>query len=310
MREPEAWSLERLLSEDLGATVVWTTPSVRARSVARLPFPHRPPLTDPEREIRTLVVVGGGTLIDQAKVWRRERMPALRLIAIASLWGSGSEASPVAVLNREGRKVIDIDPAYVPDIRVSWPELAETVAPIQARRACGDAWAHALEGFLSPLATVELRREAALLLSSMLDLPVGIDPRWFEASVAACRIQAQSGVGLVHGIAHTLEGPLAAAQPDFGWGHAALCATFLWPVMSLNSVLSAKAEDLLREHGLDPGRMLERARSVFEAEAYDRALPLLESNWHAVLRDPCTRTNSVLVRPGHLEHFRLRAFAA
>jgi len=310
MREPETWPLERLLSEDLGVTAVWTTPSVQGRTAARLCFPHRTPFTELEPGTRTLIVVGGGTLIDQAKVWRRERAPSVRLIAIASLWGSGAEASPVAVTNEGGRKVIHLDPAYVPDVRVSWPELAESVSPLRARRACGDAWSHALEGFLSPLATEELRGELATLLSSMLELPIGNDTRWFEASIAACRLQAQSSVGLVHGIAHTLEGPLAAAQPEFGWGHATLCSTFLWPVLSLDTTLSPKTENLFREHGLHFVRILNAARSLFEDEAYDRALPLLEQHWNAVLRDPCTRTNSVLIRPGHLDHFRRRAFAA
>lgn len=309
MAEPEAWTLDRLLSEDLGVTAVWATPSVRARTEARLRFPHPTPLTELEPDTRTLIVVGGGTLIDLAKVWRHEHAPSVRLIAIPSLWGSGAEASPVAVTREGERKIIRLDAAYVPDVRVSWPELAESVPPLQARRACGDAWSHALEGFLSPLATAELREKLASLLSSMLEIPTGRDARWFDASATACRLQAQSSVGLVHGIAHTLEGPLATAQAEFGWGHAALCSTFLWPVLSFDAALSSRTEELFREYRLDFGRFLDAARTLFEEESYERALPLLESHWKAILRDPCTRTNSVLVRPGHLDHFQLRTFA-
>jgi alcohol dehydrogenase class IV len=232
------------------------------------------------------------------------------LVAIPSLWGSGAEASPVAVTLEGGRKVIRLDPAYIPDVRVSWPELAESIPPLLARRACGDVWSHALEGFLSPLASNNLRGELANLVSSLLQIPIGKDARWFEASAVACRLQAQASVGLVHGIAHALEGPLRSAQPEFGWGHSTLCSTFLWPVLSLDAAFSPRTEELFREHRLDLPRLMEAVRSLHEAEAYDLAEPVLESHWDAVLRDPCTRTNTVLVRPRHLEHFRQRAYAA
>ena len=310
MPEPEVWSLERLLTENLGVTSVWATPSVRARVAARLPFPVRASLAELEPETQTLIVVGGGTLIDLAKVWRRDHAPSLRLIAIASVWGSGAEGSPVAVTHQAGRKIICVDRSLVPDVRVPWLDLAESLPPLVQRRGCGDAWSHALEAFMSPLATPELRGETSTLLQFLRELPIGSDPRWFEASVAACRVQAKSSVGLVHGIAHTLEGLLATAEPEFGWGHAALCSTFLWPVLCLDAALSPKPQELCRQYGLSWDAFLSSARSLFEEEAYDRALPVLEAHWTAVLRDPCTRTNGVLVRPGHLDHFRLRAFAA
>lgn len=309
--EPLIWSVERLLAEDFSNAVVWSTPSVRERSESTLPYPHRVPLAPLDANTRTLIVIGGGTLMDAAKVFRSERAPTVSLVAIPSIWGSGAEASPVAVgTGEDGRKVIRMGPEYVPDVRVQWPELAGSIPPRLARHACGDAWSHALEGFLSPLATDELLSETASALSAMLDLPIGADPRWFEASAAACRLQSQSSVGLVHGIAHTLEGPLRAAQPDFGWGHAALCSTFLWPVLSLTLGLSERAQDRLASAGIDSGRVSEVARELFEEEAYDRALPLLTAHWQSVLRDPCTRTNGTLVRPSQLEHFQRRAFRA
>ncbi len=303
------WSVERLATEDLPNAVVWSTPSVRERVESRLPYPRRPSLTPLDATTGALVVIGGGTLIDAAKVFRHERAPTVRLVAVPSIWGSGAESSPVAVVDGvDGRKVIRMGPEFVPDVRVYWPELANSIPPRLARQACGDAWSHALEGFLSPLATEDLRREIASTLSAMLDLPIGTDPRWFEASADACRLQAQSSVGLVHGIAHTLEGPLRAAQPDFGWGHAALCSTFLWPVFAFTLEHSDRARDRLAAEGIDSDRVLEVARKLFDDEAYERALPLLTTNWQIVLRDPCTRTNGTLVRPSQLDFFQRGAF--
>jgi alcohol dehydrogenase class IV len=310
-REQRVWSLEQMLAEDLPAAVVWATPSVRARSESKVPYTHQAPLSGLEAGTRTLVVVGGGTLMDAAKVFRHEHAPSVSLVAIPSIWGSGAEASPVALeTGADGRKVIRLGPEYVPDVRVKWPELADSVPPRLARHACGDAWSHALEGLLSPLAGEELRAGIGKVLSTMRDLPIGTDPRWFEASAEACRLQAQSSVGLVHGIAHTLEGPLRAAQPDFGWGHAALCSTFLWPVFSLSRSTSERARERLASVGIEADRVSDVARGLFEEEAYDRALPLLTAHWKDVLRDPCTRTNGTLVRPSQLEHFQSRAFLA
>ena len=309
LEKPQLWPLSRLSAADIGPAVVWATPSVRGVTELALPHPHREPLTDLPPGTRTLVAIGGGTLLDAAKVWRREQAPHVALVAVPSLWGSGAEASPVAVANEGGRKVVRMGPEYLPDARVVWPALAATVPERLARRACGDAWAHAVEGFLSPLATEDLRREIAPLIAEMLGLPLGRDPRWFEASARACAAQARSSVGLVHGIAHTLEGPLSASDPGFGWGHALLCSTFLAPVLAFDEEVSGRTAEALGRHGIDAERVHEAARALFEADTYERALPALEAHWSAVLRDPSTRTNSALVRAGHLGFFREGSFA-
>ena len=306
---PDVWPVARLSSPDIAPAIVWATRSVRTATEAAIPYPHREPLGSLPPGTRTLVAVGGGTLLDAAKVFRRERAPGVFLVAVPSIWGSGAEASPVAVTNEGGRKVVRMGPEYLPDARVTWPALADTLPERLARRACGDAWVHALEGFLSPLASEDLRREIAGLMGVMLDLPLSNDPRWFEASAAACAAQARSSVGLVHGIAHTLEGPLRAAEPGFGWGHALLCATFLAPVLALDEEVSGRTRETLSRYGVDQARVHEVGRALFESDAYDRALPALEAHWSAVLRDPATRTNSALVRAGHLAHFGKRAFA-
>ena len=185
-RETEVWTLERLLAEDLGPAAVWATRSVRTRTEATLPFPHLDSVGGGvPGQTRTLIAVGGGTLIDAAKVFRRHQAPDLFLVAIPSIWGSGAESSPVAVTNEGGRKTIRVDDAYRPDARVVWPALADSIPPRIAKNACGDVWAHALEGLLSPLADDAVRRELAAVLLAIRDLPFGADARWFEPSAAA-----------------------------------------------------------------------------------------------------------------------------
>lgn len=289
---PEIWTLDRVAALPPGESAVWATASVADRVRERLPFAAWAP---GQAIPANLIVAGGGTMMDEAKRMVHDEAPDSCLIAIPTVWGSGAEASPVVVLNREGRKEIRLDDAFLPHVRVVWGELASTISPSRAREACGDAWAHALEGFLSPLATDELRRELAGILRSMIAVGVGNDPRWFELSARAAAAQARSSVGLIHGIAHTLEAAV-------GFGHARLCAAYARPVFAFDR-RAEKVLALLSEHELDADEIARQNDRLFDAADYRATLPELERMWPAVLRDRCTRTNAALVRPADLRFF-------
>lgn len=277
----EVWPLSRVAALPPAETAMRVTPSVLPFVRATLPF-----ALDVQPS-RNLVVVGGGTLIDEAKRFVQEEAPHLRLIAIPSIWGSGAEASPVVVLNGAGGKRILMGEQYLPHARAVWPELAASLPEDRARDACGDAWAHAAEGYLSPLASEELRAEIAGLMQEMIEVGVGKDARWFELSARAAAAQARSSVGLVHGIAHTLE-PLLP-----GWGHARLCATYLAPVLRFD----ARSQKTL------PRGVEEEAGKLFDRSKYEQTLPVLQDAWRDVLRDRNTRTNATLVRAADLQFF-------
>jgi alcohol dehydrogenase class IV len=252
----------------------------------------------------TLIVVGGGTLIDHAKRERHTRAPQVRLVAIPSLWGSGAEASPIVVTTHPDHKEVCIDDGFLPDVRVVWPKLADNAPADLVRYACGDTWSHALEGFLCPLATDDLRVELAGILHELMTLPIGYDSRWFDVSARACAAQARSGVGLDHGIAHVLEPVLRAAHSTSGWGHARLCSAFLAPVLHLLVSVSDKTQGLVGAYGLDLAAIEAAARSVGSPDDYVACLPTLIECWPRVLRDPCTRTSCVVIRPGYLSYFQ------
>jgi alcohol dehydrogenase class IV len=256
----------------------------------------------PEPGLGTLLVVGGGSRMDRAKLWRTESSPKTRLILIPSLWGSGAEASPIVALNVEDGKLIRMGPQYLPDHRAIWPELMDSIPEEQVRQACGDSWSHALEGFLSPLAVPAVQAELAEVIRGLTVLPLGKDARWFEASARACAGQAKAGVGLTHGIAHTLEGPLAAAKHR-GWGHARLCTTYLYPVMAYNLSCNQKWPELATRYGLDRGAVDGKLKELFDEQGYRETLPFLQAEWSRVLRDPSSRANSALVRPAALDFF-------
>lgn len=308
MNKPESWDLGQLLGAELGQTMVLATRSVRKKATQSLPFEQSNDLANLPDDLDTLIVIGGGTLIDEVKAWRAGHAPVTRLIAIPSLWGSGAEVSPVAVLNRQGKKEIHIGDELIPDVVCIWPELASSIPENIARYACGDAWSHALEGFLSPLASSQLQNDLAEVMQEMLTLPLGRDPRWFGPSARACAGQARSSVGLVHGIAHNLEGYLRTEFPAAGWGHAKLCSLFLWPVMEFNRQHSSKWQNLMQQHDLDEEAILQVLQELHKPDVYDQALPFLQQYWMEILRDPSSRTNSVLVRPGSKSFFVEHAF--
>jgi len=287
---------------------MWVTPAVRDRVTAALPLPLGHPGEPLPEGTKTLVVVGGGTLIDAAKALRVDRRLHVRLIVIPSIWGSGAEISPVAVQNQDGKKTIRVGPELLPDVRVAWPELAQTLSSDLARDACGDVWAHALEGFLSPLANDELRTIGGHLIGDLTKARIGNAPGWFELSAAACALQAHASVGLVHGIAHTLEGPLAGGSPTGRFGHAGLCARMLWPAMRFNLSRSEKLRSIFDEVGLDVETVFAAIAGLYDEAVYDILLPSLVARWRDVLRDPCTRTNVALVRPGDVSFFVEKAF--
>jgi hypothetical protein len=272
---------------------VWCTPSIADRLAGTVPWAvctSPPPLDGAS----WLVAVGGGTLIDQAKVTRLAH-PQVRLAALPTLWGSGAEASPIAVLTVDGKKVIRHGAEVLPDLVIREPSFAAAAPAALRLNASGDAWSHALEGFLSPLGSDQTRADLAAVIQRMIQLTIDDATTWLDVSARACAGQATTSVGLVHGIAHVLEGP-------FGRGHARLCSLYLLPVMVLNRSNSLRWP-LFAQHGLDEDRIFRALRGFFDAELYSHALPLLRERWGDVLRDPCTRTNCGLVRPTDIGFF-------
>jgi alcohol dehydrogenase class IV len=251
-----------------------------------------------------VVAIGGGALIDRVKAAvKRDGAPGRTLVAIPSLWGSGAERSPVIVLDApDGAKAIGVDPGFVPDHYAYWPELAATVGADARRHGAADALAHALEAAMSPLADAAVRADAVAALAAMLELDPEADAdaeAWFVASGEACAIQARAGVGLVHGIAHTLEGPLRAAEPGAGWGHARIVAAVLGPVARLAARESPRFAVVAE--GVEADALLARADALATPGDLERLAAPLRDHWRTVLRDPCTRTNGFLVRGAHAE---------
>jgi alcohol dehydrogenase class IV len=294
---PRRLRIEDLERLEARSSIGWTTARGGRWAQARLPLlPLGEITSEVAPAVETVVVIGGGTLIDSAKVRARALPNVRRLYAVPTIWGSGAEVSRIAVYSVDGARHIDIDDVLVPDGVVYVYDFAATIPPERALDACGDSWAHALEGFASPLATPELRSDLAAVIREMAGMELGTDPHWFDVSAVACAGQSHSSVGLVHGLAHVLEGAL----DDPAFHHARLCRVMLAPVLMLNR-RAQKWRDLFEQHAIDLDMVEKIAEQLFDATEFSRLAAVLTDNWPAVLRDPSTRTNAVLVRKADLD---------
>lgn len=303
MINPAVWSLDQLKSKDLGNVVIWTIPQLvdKVKKVLQYPIIIYPSESPYKSNLDSLIVIGGGVLIDEAKIWKKENN--IKLIAIPSIWGSGAESSKIAVKNEEGGKIIFIGEEYLPDVRVQWTELAEGLDDELIKNACGDVWAHTLESFLSPLASDSIRQEAAGILCILIDKDFCVDSEWFELSAHSSAVQAQSSVGLIHGISHVIESKLLVDTKSVKFGHAALCRYLMLPVISFNMDHTDKVTTLFNKYTIDSEKVINKITELYDDGAYTALQPYIEKHWIEILREPMTRTNCTLVRNNHVNYF-------
>ena len=119
----------------------------------------------PKTEIDTVIGIGGGSVLDVAKLIAAlaefpERLASAMgtgllpsrkrtLVCLPTTAGSGSEASPNAILldREEGTKKAVISPHLVPDIALVDPELARTLPSDLTATTAFDALCHCIEAY-------------------------------------------------------------------------------------------------------------------------------------------------------------------
>jgi acetaldehyde dehydrogenase/alcohol dehydrogenase len=216
-----------------------------------------------------IIALGGGSVMDAAKAMRlfhespqlsirelslpfldaRKRIAAfpqvkhsVRLVAIPTTSGTGSEVSPAAVISVGQRKVTLVDYSLVPDMAIVDPNLTLTMPRTITADTGIDALTHALEAavsiFASPYTDAFCVQAANLIFTS---LPRAYrDGSDLEARTAMANAATIAGlafsnafVGLNHALAH----PVGAR---FGIAHGRANAIFLPHVLRYNASLPSK----------------------------------------------------------------------
>jgi len=216
-----------------------------------------------------IIAVGGGSVIDAAKAMRlffespeislreltlpfldaRKRVSEypqidhqVRLVAMPTTSGTGSEVSPAAVLTVGHEKVTLIDYSLVPDIAIVDPTFTVSMPPGMTADTGLDALTHALEAAVSIFAspyTDAFCVQAARLIFDALPRAVSdgsdIAARADLANAATIAGLAFSNafVGVNHALAH-------AVGAQFGIPHGRANAIFLPHVMRYNASIPTK----------------------------------------------------------------------
>ncbi len=216
-----------------------------------------------------IVAVGGGSVIDAAKAMRlfhespevslrelslpfldaRKRVAhypevehTVKLVALPTTAGTGSEVSPATVITADGRKVTLVDYSLVPDVAIVDPTLTLTMPPAVTADTGVDALTHALEAgvsiFASPY-TDAFCMQAINLIMEWLPRAVAhgddLEARTAMSNAATIAGLAFSNafVGVNHALAH-------AVGARFGIPHGRANGIFLPHVLRYNASIPSK----------------------------------------------------------------------
>jgi alcohol dehydrogenase len=231
----------------------------------------------------------GGSIPDWEGVFQLPResdgagrpLPLAPLAAIPTTAGTGSEASPVAVIKDPARgiKFVILDFPIAPDLAILDPESTATLpAPIAAATGM-DALTHAVEGVTS---TEWSPHGDAYALHSLRLIRDNLERAVADSSdeeargnmlVAANLAIAPTGVGAT-GITHSMSHPCGAR---YGVPHGVANAINLPPVIEFNAAASQEVTERFREvadllgvHAAGDGGQVGRALAGWVRELRDR----------------------------------------
>ena len=216
-----------------------------------------------------VIAVGGGSALDAAKAIRlfyespelslaeltlpfldaRKRVAqfpevehSLRLIAVPTTSGTGSEVSPAAVLTAGGRKLTLVDYSLVPDVAIVDPRLTLTMPPALTADTGIDALTHALEAgvsiFASPYTDAFCMQSLHLILDALPRAcadgsDLAARTAMSNAATLAGLAFSNAFVGVCHSLAH-------AVGARFGIAHGRANGIFLPHVLRYNASIPRK----------------------------------------------------------------------
>lgn len=182
-----------------------------------------------DRESDVVVAVGGGSVLDAAKLAARlvgdpdgleSRLraaesfpPGTAVVALPTTAGSGAEVTRTAIVSHDGHKTWAWDERLRPDLAILATELTATTPRTVALAAGLDAFCHAVEAATGQRATSEMRVlgfEAAEIihrgLESSLAAPGNVAARkhLMRAATAAGIAIDNCGTGIGHAVGHAL----------------------------------------------------------------------------------------------------------
>ncbi|WP_350332805.1 iron-containing alcohol dehydrogenase [Coralliovum pocilloporae] len=179
----------------------------------------------------SILIVGGGSAIDAAKVIAasytngksgeklagllKVKTPPLPIYVVPTTSGTGSEATPAAVVsdNKTHRKTFVVDPKLISRATALDPAMLKSLPPAMTAATTMDALTHAIEAYTSLNRFEDARRDAALAIRLIVEnLPAAIDDgddleareKLAIGSFLAGYAFAKTSLGYVHAISHQI----------------------------------------------------------------------------------------------------------
>lgn len=141
-----------------------------------------------ERENLSYIAVGGGTVIDTAKLVRG--FSGRPFLAIPTTAGTGAETTRFAVYYDHGKKMSADDVRYLPTDVILIPEFTRTQSPYQRASTEFDAYAQAVESLWAVGATDESRAYAQKALDLMANGEQMLGSYWAGRAIDISRTTA------------------------------------------------------------------------------------------------------------------------
>ena len=260
----------------------------------------------------TIVALGGGSAMDCAKAMAFFAGFPIRLIAIPTTSGSGSEVTDFAILTHGKVKHPLVDKQLQPECAILDSDLLRELPPALVADAGFDVLCHALEAYVARDAgdiTNALAQEAFCCVFANLPASfsgnIAVRGKIHMAATMAGMAFTQAGLGLCHALAHSLGGV-------FHIPHGRLNAILLPSVIHCNALTAGDryaklaraagisgAADTVAVRNLIAG--LTRLRKQLQLpQTLSQAGIAPQEVWHhsrdivaAVLADPCCATNPI-----------------
>ncbi len=267
-----------------------------------------------------MVALGGGSAMDCAKAMLHFAGGKIRLVAVPTTSGSGSEVTDFAILTHQSVKHPLIDSRLRPEMAILDDDLVAGLPTSLVADGGFDVLSHTLEAYVaknaSPI-TDALAKDA--FCSAFGALPASFTGRQEArskvhiAATMAGMAFTQAGLGVCHALSHSLGGM-------FHIPHGRLNAILLPSVISCNAaIVGEKYARIARAAGLNGSAdavavrnlkngLVRLRRELHLPQTLAQAGVAPQDVWHrandivaAALKDPCCQTNPVKV-----EDFMLR----
>ena len=272
-----------------------------------------------EFEPDTVLALGGGSAMDCAKAMVYFSGLPVRLVAVPTTSGSGSEVTDFAILTHNGVKHPLVDEKLRPDIAILDSDLLATLPKKLIAETGFDLIAHSLESWAATNAgAISDALTLGALKIALAELPMSFAGQLnsrlavHTAATMAGMAFSSAGLGLCHAISHALGG-------EFHKPHGLLNAILLPSVVEVNAEKALKSyAGLARQLGLSSGgdvvalrslkstlcrlrRELDLPANLMEAGIDIRQLEeKADALVSAALLDPCCATNPVRPTEAHI----------